>query len=91
MREAGIEVLHGRNYDKNGNWKLGEAADERLEREFCEGQRSDLLHVMPPSHQTKVHWDLIYDGGKRYTNDSFNSTWTVTFPDSPRPASRNTR
>jgi hypothetical protein len=31
----------------------------------------------------EVHWDLIYDGGKRYTNDSFNSAWTVTFPDPP--------
>ncbi len=28
-----------------------------------------------------VHWDLLYDGGKRYTNYSFDSTWTVTFPD----------
>src|SRR6266436_5124558 len=34
MRNAGIEVLHGRNYDKDGNWKAGEPADERLEREF---------------------------------------------------------
>jgi hypothetical protein len=36
----------------------------------------------------EVHWDLIYDGGKRYTNDSLDSTWTVTFPDSPRPSSK---
>jgi len=36
MQKAGIEVLHGRNYDKNGNWKAGEPADERLEREFAE-------------------------------------------------------
>ena len=35
MREAGIEVLHGRNYDTAGNWKAGEPADERLEREFA--------------------------------------------------------
>jgi CRISPR-associated endonuclease Csn1 len=34
MRKAEIEVLHGRNYDKDGNWKPGEPADERLEREF---------------------------------------------------------
>ncbi|HEY5914265.1 MAG TPA: hypothetical protein VJA21_27060 [Verrucomicrobiae bacterium] len=38
----------------------------------------------------EVHWDLIYDGGKRYTNDSLNSTWTVTFPAPPAPASTNT-
>ncbi len=25
----------------------------------------------------EVHWDLLYDGGKRYTDESFNSTWTV--------------
>ena len=36
MRQAGIEVLHGRNYDKMGKWKVGEPADERLEREFAE-------------------------------------------------------
>jgi CRISPR-associated endonuclease Csn1 len=36
MRKAGIEVLHGRNYDKDGNWKAGEPADKRLEREFAE-------------------------------------------------------
>ena len=31
----------------------------------------------------EVHWNLLYNGGKRYTNDSFNSTWNVTFPDLP--------
>jgi hypothetical protein len=36
MQKADIEILHGRNYDKNGNWKSGELADERLEREFAE-------------------------------------------------------
>ncbi|HEY3762093.1 MAG TPA: HNH endonuclease domain-containing protein [Verrucomicrobiae bacterium] len=36
MQKSGIEVLHGRNYDKNGIWKSGEPADERLEREFAE-------------------------------------------------------
>ena len=36
MRKAGIEVLHGRNYDTTGKWKVGEPADERLEREFAE-------------------------------------------------------
>ena len=34
MQEAGIEVLHGRNYDAAGNWKPGEPADKRLEQEF---------------------------------------------------------
>jgi CRISPR-associated endonuclease Csn1 len=36
MQKMGIEILHGRNYDKNGNWKPGEPADQRLEREFAE-------------------------------------------------------
>jgi CRISPR-associated endonuclease Csn1 len=36
MQKAGVEVLHGRNHDKEGNWKPGEPADERLEREFAE-------------------------------------------------------
>jgi CRISPR-associated endonuclease Csn1 len=35
IRKVGIEMLHGRNYDKSGNWKPGEPADERLEREFA--------------------------------------------------------
>ena len=35
MQKAGVEVLHGRNYDKRGNWKPGDPADERLEREFA--------------------------------------------------------
>jgi len=32
----------------------------------------------------KVHWNLIDDHGQRYTNDSFDSTYTVTLPDSGR-------
>jgi hypothetical protein len=32
---------------------------------------------------------LIDDGGRRYTNDSFNSTWIVTFPDPVTPRSEN--
>jgi hypothetical protein len=38
----------------------------------------------------EVRWDLIHDGGKRYTNDSFNSTWTVRFPDPLTPGGANT-
>jgi len=34
-RKAGIEVLHGRNYDDDGKWKAGGPGDERLEREFA--------------------------------------------------------
>lgn len=34
MQGAGIEILHGRNYDTAGNWKPGELADKRLEQEF---------------------------------------------------------
>lgn len=33
-----------------------------------------------------VQWDLIDDKGQRYTNESFSSTWTVTFPDAPKDA-----
>jgi hypothetical protein len=35
-----------------------------------------------------VNWDLTYDGGKRYTNEMLNSSWTVTFPDSPKNAEK---
>jgi hypothetical protein len=37
----------------------------------------------------EVHWDLIDDNGKRYTNDSLESTWTVTFPAARKRASTN--
>lgn len=34
-KAAGLEVVYGRNCDKiSGEWKAGEAGDERLEREF---------------------------------------------------------
>ena len=32
----------------------------------------------------KVHWNLIDDHGVRYTNDSFDSAFSVTLPDSGR-------
>jgi hypothetical protein len=31
-----------------------------------------------------VHWDLMDDQGKRYTNDSFESSFQITLPDSGR-------
>jgi hypothetical protein len=37
----------------------------------------------------EVNWDLIDDKGRRYTNDSLESTWTVTFPDAPKGANAN--
>jgi hypothetical protein len=38
-----------------------------------------------------VQWDLIDDKGQRFTNESFSSTWTVTFPDTPKDASTKSR
>ena len=35
MHKTGIEILHGRNFDRFGKWKAGEPADYRLEREFA--------------------------------------------------------
>jgi hypothetical protein len=35
----------------------------------------------------EVQWDLHYDGGKRYTGESFNTTWRVTFPGSSKSGS----
>jgi len=32
----------------------------------------------------RAHWDLIDDHRQRYTNDSFDSVFTVTLPDSGR-------
>jgi hypothetical protein len=60
-----------------------------LEITSLSGEHIHTLTGSTTNGIVEVDWDLIYDGGKRYTNDSFNSTWTVTFPDSPAPASRN--
>ena len=38
----------------------------------------------------ELNWDLICENGTRYTNESFNSSWTVTFPD-PRPEAISSR
>jgi hypothetical protein len=57
------------------------------------GPSGEHIHTITGSTTNgivEVHWDLIYDGGKRYTNDSFGSTWTVTFPDPLTGASTNT-
>jgi len=37
----------------------------------------------------EVALDLLHDGGKRYTNERFNTTWTVTFPEPTKPGSTN--
>ncbi|HTL57213.1 MAG TPA: hypothetical protein VL361_16135 [Candidatus Limnocylindrales bacterium] len=47
------------------------------------GERIHSITGSTTNGFVKVHWDLICDGGKRYTNESFNSTWNITFPEHP--------
>lgn len=61
-----------------------------LELTAPSGEHIHTITGSTTSGFVEVRWDLIYDGGKRYTNDSFDSAWTITFPDSPKPASTNT-
>jgi len=53
----------------------------------------EQIHIITGSTTNgivELKWDLFDDAGKRYTNDTFESTWTVTFPDSPTPAKKKT-
>jgi len=36
-----------------------------------------------------LQWDLMDDNGKRYTNETLQSTWTITFPDAKGLTSAN--
>lgn len=64
MKEAGIEVLRARNYDSAGDWKPGERADERLEREFpAEGDEtcytSCLLRIKLLRGEKLAPWQVF--------------------------------
>ena len=51
------------------------------------GQHLHTITGSTTNGVVETNWDLICDDGKPYTNDSFNSAWTVTFPDPPKPVS----
>jgi hypothetical protein len=60
-----------------------------LELTTPSGEHIHTITGSTTSGIVEVDWDLIYDGGKKYTNDSFNSTWTIKFPDAPIGTSTN--
>jgi hypothetical protein len=61
-----------------------------LELTTPSGQHIHTITGSTTNGMVEARWDLLCDDGKRYTNESFNSIWTVTFPDSRGPGS-NTR
>jgi hypothetical protein len=58
-----------------------------LELTSPSGQHLHTITGSTTNGIVETNWDLICDDGLHYTNNSLNSTWTVTFPDPPRPAS----
>jgi hypothetical protein len=49
-----------------------------------DGIRLKTITGSTTSGAIKVHWDLIDDHGQRFTNDSFNSVFHISLPDSGR-------
>jgi hypothetical protein len=48
------------------------------------GAHLKTFHGTTSNGVVSVHWNLIDDQGRRFTNDSFNSSFSVTLPDSGR-------
>jgi hypothetical protein len=84
---------HGDVYNDNGAFfhvKLAQRVGSYcLELTTPSGDHIHTITGSTTNGIVDVQWDLLDDGGKRYTNDSFNSSWTVTFPDSAKPARTN--
>jgi len=81
--------LHGDSYFDYGAYfrvKLAQPVGAyALELTTPSGEHIHTISGTTTNGVVNVYWDLLYDGGKRYTNESFNSTWSVTFPDPPKP------
>ena len=84
---------HGDTYTDNGasfRVKLAQRVGSySLELTAPSGEHIHTITGSTTNGIVEVHWDLLYDGDKRYTKESFNSSWTVTFPDPPKPGSTN--
>ena len=85
--------LHGDTFTAYGAFFRVKLAQRRgsysLELTTPSGDHIHTITGSTTNGIVEVHWDLLYDGGKRYTGESFNSTWSVTFPDPPKPGSTN--
>ena len=93
MRQAGIEVLHGRNYDKMGKWKVGEPADERLEREFAEPgdptcYTSCLLRIKLLRGEKLEPWQILQGASFSDPTTRLRSEHSL---EKPQPAQSQTR
>jgi HEAT repeat protein len=80
-------------YNENGAFfhvKLAQQiGDYSLELTTPSGEHIHTINGSTTNGIVDVHWDLLYADGQRYTNDSFNSSWSVTFPNSPKPPAAN--
>jgi len=85
--------LHGDTYFDYGAYfrvKLAQPVGAyALELTTLSGERIHTITGTTTNGIVNVYWDLLYDGGKRFTDESFNSTWTVTFPELSKPGSTN--
>jgi hypothetical protein len=76
--------LHGNTYNDHGASFLVRLArpvgSYALELTTPSGEHIHTIEGSTTNGIVEVHWDLRYDGGKRYTNESLTSSWTVTFP-----------
>jgi hypothetical protein len=85
--------LHGDSYFDYGAYfrvKLAQPVGAyALELTTPSGEHIHTISGTTTNGVVNVYWDLLYGGGKRYTNESFNSTWSVTFPNPPKPGTTN--
>jgi len=85
--------LHGDSYFDYGAYfrvKLAQPVGAyALELTSPSGEHIHTISGTTTNGIVNVYWDLLYNGGKHYTNESFDSTWAVTFPDAPKPGITN--
>jgi hypothetical protein len=69
-------TLHAKLPERNGNYTI--------ELNTTNGALIKTLTGSTSNGVIKVHWDLMDDQGRRFTNDIFNSVFHITLPDSGR-------
>jgi hypothetical protein len=75
FNESGA-ILYARLAESNGNYIIKIRSPS--------GELVRTLKGSTTNGVVKVHWDLKDEHGRRYTNDSFDSTFDITLPDSGR-------
>jgi hypothetical protein len=66
----------------------GTHATFSIELKSPTGEHLTTLRGTSTNGLVRAHWDLIDDQGRKYTNESFESTIQVTLPDSAPPPNR---